>query len=297
MQHKKVLAAVVTYNRLELLKRCIAFIQRQTVQPDLLVINNDSTDGTEAYLAQEGIPYITQPNGGSSAGWFTGISEAQKGQYDYVWLMDDDGFPDEQALEHLVNAFTPESICVASAVVKENKRDELVFGMPVLNKNGNPVLLRKNRKREALADFNGIREYPFVHLFNGALIDVEKTRQVGNVNRDYFIYGDEVDYFCRMRKAGVVKTCLKAKHYHPDLSLRKIEQGKVYYYIRNTLILNRKYFDHVALRNFFTIGIALWRIVKKGGVSAFFSYVFGKNRRFVYYGIADGYKEKYIKRF
>ena len=42
--------------------------------------------------------------------------------------------------------------------------------------------------------------YDFTFLFNGALIRVSTLKKIGNVCRDYFLYGDEVDYFFRLRE-------------------------------------------------------------------------------------------------
>lgn len=295
---KKVLAVVVTYNRLELLKRCIEHIATQSFRPDILIINNSSPDGTAAYLQEQQIDHITQPNGGSSAGWHRGIEEAQKRGYDYVWLMDDDGFPDSKALELLVSEMNNETACISSVVVKENAPSEFVFGIPKLNKKGNPVLFARKRKYLSFDELpEGITSYPFALLFNGALINVSMTENIGNVNTDYFLYGDEVDYFCRLRQAGKVSTLFSAKHHHPDVTQRNIDKIRVYYFIRNTIILNKLFFDHRYTRDLFTVGIALVRILKRNGLVTFLSYVVGKNTRYVFYGIKDGYRKNMQKRY
>ena len=59
----KILAAIVTHNRCELLERCINHLQKQTRLPDLiLVVNNGSTDATVDMLMRRNIRYITQEN-------------------------------------------------------------------------------------------------------------------------------------------------------------------------------------------------------------------------------------------
>lgn len=297
-EKKKILTVIVTYNRLQLLKRCIQHISVFSSLTDILIINNSSVDGTEQYLIENNIVHITQPNGGSSAGWWRGISEAQTRGYEYVWLMDDDGFPDKEALPILLASFKKETACISSVVVKENNPGELVFGMPKLNKRGNPVLFSFKRKFGTTAELKKTgTEYSFAHLFNGALISTAVTGRIGNVNREYFLYGDEVDYFCRLRKAGKVCTQLNALHYHPDVSQRNIEKSRVYYFIRNTIILNKLYFDHRLMRDLFTVGIALLRVLRRNGFLNFLSYLGGKNLKFLFYGIKDGYGKKMIKRF
>jgi hypothetical protein len=88
-----------------------------------------------------------------------------------------------------------------------------------------------------------------------------------------------------------------AYHYHPDVSQRRIDKTRVYYFIRNTFILNNKYFDHKLMRNVFTVGVALARILKRDGASTLLSYLLGENRKYVYDGIRDGLNENYIKRY
>jgi rhamnopyranosyl-N-acetylglucosaminyl-diphospho-decaprenol beta-1,3/1,4-galactofuranosyltransferase len=121
----KIVAAVVTYNRRELLGRCIDHLQRQTRVPDkIIIINNSSTDGTEDMLAARGVAFITQENVGSAGGWWRSIEYAKDGDYDAVWLMDDDGFPHEGSLAALELAMT-------SGVAGRRRiaRDERDFGV------------------------------------------------------------------------------------------------------------------------------------------------------------------------
>ena len=83
----KVIAVVVTYNRLELLQRTVACLQGQTRPLDaLLVVNNGSTDGTAEWLAtqDDSLHVITQTNTGGSGGFHTGIREAFIQEADWI---------------------------------------------------------------------------------------------------------------------------------------------------------------------------------------------------------------------
>lgn len=53
MIDKEICAVVVTYNRKELLIRCINQILLQTRVPDILIFDNYSSDGTKDYLIQK----------------------------------------------------------------------------------------------------------------------------------------------------------------------------------------------------------------------------------------------------
>ena len=101
-----VCAVVVTYNRLAMLKDCIDALERQTVPCDILVIDNASTDGTAEFLeASADIFHIRmKENTGGAGGFNTGMREAVKRGYRYVWIMDDDTIPYPDALEKLLEA-------------------------------------------------------------------------------------------------------------------------------------------------------------------------------------------------
>ena len=299
LSQKKVLACVVTYNRCTLLQRCLHHLNEQSLKPEILIINNSSTDSTLDFLTKNNVPHLTQDNLGSAGGWWRAIKESIEREFDYVWLMDDDGFPDHHALELLLGKMNETIACVSSVVVQENNRDKFVFGFPKLNENELPVLFASPRKYHSFKELNISEEgtYPFAFLFNGALINLKAASEIGNINKAYFLYGDEVDYFFRMKAWGSVFTYFKAIHYHPDVDNRVIEKNKVYYFIRNTIILNSKYYDQKTTRDIFTIGVALYRIGQRNGILSAFSYVFGGNAKYFYNGIIDGINKKLGKRY
>lgn len=289
---RRILAVVVTYNRCELLKRCIDYLQLQTRSPDdIIVINNGSTDGTEAMLAARGVRCITQENLGSAGGWNRGIECAFNEDFDAVWLMDDDGYPDKEALNNLDQELRSGVACVSSVVLCEDDSNCFVFPLPVLDKNGLPVLFSRKRKINTLPELSKIAEngtYPFAHFFNGALVSTEAARGVGNVNREFFMSGDETDFFYRLRKYGAVYSVLSAHHNHPDVSNRPLTPIKVYYYVKNTLILNRLYFNRVWVRTFLNILAVLVRTATRNGLAEAMSYVAGRNASVLYLAIARG---------
>ena len=227
----RIAAVVVTFNRKALLLECLAGLLAQSRPVDrIFLIDNASTDGTREAL--DGAGYLNHPlidyvpmatNTGGAGGFHHGLKVAFEAGYDWFWLMDDDGFPDAGALRELVGALKPGVACASAVVVCEDDPARFVFPFPVLDADGLPRLFgfpRKIASVEALAAIATDGTYPFAHFFNGALINLDATRKVGNVDREFFIFGDEIDYFFRLRQAGVVLSVLKAKHYHPDVSQR-----------------------------------------------------------------------------
>ena len=59
MKKLRIVAAILTHNRIKLLKRCLNSIKNQERKCDeVLVINNGSSDGTETYLSSSKILHI-----------------------------------------------------------------------------------------------------------------------------------------------------------------------------------------------------------------------------------------------
>lgn len=288
----KILAAVVTHNRCELLSRCLDHIERQDRAPDtILVIDNASTDGTPAMLQARGTLTIRQENLGSAGGWHRAIAHALEAGFGAIWLMDDDGYPDPAALARLEEELGPERSCTASVVVCEDAHERFVFPFPKLNRHGLPVVFGLPRKVQTPAQLQAMTQggvYPFAHLFNGALISVAAIRRTGNVEPGFFMFGDEVDFFCRLRRVGAVVSVLGALHYHPDVSMRPYSPAKVYYYIKNSLIIHQRYFDLVWLRDLLAVGVVLARVARRNGLGAALSYLAGRDAGTFYRAIQRG---------
>jgi rhamnopyranosyl-N-acetylglucosaminyl-diphospho-decaprenol beta-1,3/1,4-galactofuranosyltransferase len=297
----KTLAVVVTHNRCVLLSRCLDHILRQTCQPaSILVINNASSDGTVEMLKRRGIDFLSQENVGSAGGWHRGIGYALDHNFDSVWLMDDDGFPDVGALLALESALVTGVACASSVVLREDQPTHFVFPFPILDRAGLPVIFGNPRKLDTLLELSNVTgggSYPFAHLFNGALVSLRAVAKVGNVNRDYFIYGEEVDYFFRLRSFGQVVSVLSALHYHPDVTRRPFNLIKIYYYIKNSLVLNSRYFNLVWVRQAMLLAVVLWRIASRNGIVFVFSMLIGNQAPAFYMAIFRGFRGKVGKDF
>jgi len=274
----QILAVIVTHNRSVLLKRCLEQLLLQTRMPDeILVVNNGSTDNTLEILNGLNVTVVTQENLGSAGGWHAGLNYAMKYNFNYCWLMDDDGYPEKNALRFLATHFPEGYAGLSSLVISESNANDLVFPMPRLNNDLHPTLFPHNRKMYGVESLPQNTEiYPFAHLFNGALLSISAVKQVGNINQDYFIMGDEVDYFYRLREYGGVGTLLKALHFHPNVSMRPYSKVKIYYLLKNTIINHHKYMNLPWLRNTLVFAVILLRVLRRNGVAFFFSLIFDR---------------------
>lgn len=234
---EQVIAVVVTYNRVALLSECITALRNQTHRIDkILVINNGSTDGTEQWLTgQKDIEFFTQKNTGSGGGFNTGINLAYSKGYDWIWLMDDDGFPKEDALARLLEN-TDEKLCLRNCAVI-NKEDKKSF----VWKTGNYVTI--DEVREPIIQ-------NFAHPFNGTLLHRDLIKKVGLPKKELFIWGDETEYYHRIITKYKIPFYTKTNsiHYHPASAYSYKNDWdyktnwKMYFYVRNRFhILKTKF--------------------------------------------------------
>src|SRR5262245_34479345 len=90
----RICAVVVTFNRKPLLAKCLLSLERQSRRPDaILVVDNRSTDGTAAMLAEQfgHLSYLRlEANTGGAGGFHEGMKWAYERGFDWLWVMDDD---------------------------------------------------------------------------------------------------------------------------------------------------------------------------------------------------------------
>lgn len=104
----QVAAVVVTYNRVDKLERVLNSILAQSRPIDrLIVIDNASTDSTQELLsvyADDARVEVVRldENTGGAGGFSAGMERAYERGADWVWIMDDDCYTDEKALEKLL---------------------------------------------------------------------------------------------------------------------------------------------------------------------------------------------------
>ena len=198
LQLNNVVAVVVTYNRLELLKKCIGSLENQLYSCDIMVIDNHSTDGTDLwvqdYMADgHSILYFnTGANIGGAGGFNYGMRKAAELGYDYVWIMDDDCIPYPDSLEKLMEA---------DSFLGGGEKYGFLSSM-VLWKDGSPCVMNKQKfSRQTAPDSsyeeNGLKlitQATFVSL----LIPVNTIIKAGLPVKEFFIWGDDIEYTRRV---------------------------------------------------------------------------------------------------
>lgn len=102
----KVSVVTVNFNGKKFLKELINSLSRQTIQPEeVIVVDNNSTDGSVAYL-KENFPFVRIVQSGKNVGFAGGNNiGVQTAKYPLIALINNDTVVDPSWLEHLVGTW------------------------------------------------------------------------------------------------------------------------------------------------------------------------------------------------
>jgi rhamnopyranosyl-N-acetylglucosaminyl-diphospho-decaprenol beta-1,3/1,4-galactofuranosyltransferase len=210
---ERVIAVIVSHDRLGLLARCLRAVAAQSIRPyAVVVIDNASSDGTWDWLKQASLadprlrPMRSRINGGGAGGFHVGMRVAMARGADWIWLMDDDGQPQVTTLElQLAHARRHRLDLCGPLVLDDEDPSRLAFGL---------------KKRWTVAGILALEQDGLVWgetaPFNGTLVRGTLVGRIGSVEPRFFLWGDEVDYQLRALHAGArVATVVPARYLHP----------------------------------------------------------------------------------
>lgn len=267
---KDVATVIVTYNRKEFLKKCIEALleQEKKEECDILVIDNASTDGTKEemvkYTQSQQVIYINTGNNLGGAGGFNfGIKEAVKLGYKYIWLMDDDCIVHKDSLKELLEA---------------DKKLDGNYGFlssVVLWKDGTTCKMNKQKipnnwyEKAPLLKNSLLPTYhaTFVSFF----IKRDVIEEIGLPIKEFFIWGDDVEYTNRISKKYDCFIVGKSQVLHDTKNnegsnIAKDELSRLnryQYAYRNEMYIAKKNGLKGILRQIAKIGLHIYRVLAK----------------------------------
>lgn len=190
----EVVAIVVTYNRKEMLLECIEhLLSLQNKKCDILVIDNAGTDGTRDAL----IPFIdsdkiiycnTGANLGGAGGFQFGMKEALKRGYKFLWLMDDDVFPEPDSLTALLDA-------------DRELEGKYGFLSGIARwTDGSPckMNIQKTGIRKTITDYTSATVPVIMATFVSFFVKAETVLEAGLPIKEFFIWADDFEYSRRI---------------------------------------------------------------------------------------------------
>jgi len=297
IKRSNIVAIVVTYNRKELLLNCITNLLEQSERVDIIIVDNNSSDGTKSdliskrLLENHKVSYLyLNENTGGAGGFNHGLNYAIQQGWDWFWLMDDDAEPDKNALKNLKKiANNPNHIYGSSAISSVDKTIKLCFPVKVIK--SNHVMILDDYKE--LAPIQQVAWLPFLGFF----IHRNLVKKIGYPDKNFFIRNDDIEYAERAKKSGaeiyLTKESVIHHPFQPTITYnlvgkkfyyRSMAPWKVYYEIRNKIIIAKRHYT-------------IWRGLKSltgASLQVMMSIALEKEKidylRSYYKGITDGIK-------
>ena len=236
------------YNGEKYVEKSIESVLKQTYDNfEIVFWDNNSTDQTAEIVKKFNFTYVEgSPEYGGAGGYALGMKTALRTEANYVWLLDDDGYPDLNCLEIQLEASAKNDLLVSSPLCV----DELDH-----SKTSNPYIL--NFKKVTSADRVSSKQIRWgaIQLFNGALLDISTIEEIGYPDQELFIRGDELDYYYRIMRSKIPNALItSARYFHPSsaseypnsrTSLLGVvipsDEKKKYYQFRNQGYLVRRH--------------------------------------------------------
>lgn len=192
---KAVTAVVVTYNRLPLLRQCLAALRAQTVQGfTVLLVDNASDDGTADYIKALTMPGLiyhnTGENLGGAGGFARGLEEAVRLGCEAVWIMDDDTLPEPDALEKLLeaDAASGDYGWLSSRALAPDGTDQ-------------PMNLQRKTMYKDIDSFDAPAVPAVMASFVSLFLRTRTVQQFGLPIAEFFIWSDDWEYTRRISRA------------------------------------------------------------------------------------------------
>ena len=251
----RVCAVIVTYNRLEKLKKTLLAYEKQTEKPySIIIFDNNSNDGTVKYLQSwkernkeifDIDLYFNDKNEGGAGGFNKALGYALHKDCDWIWISDDDAYPEPNAFECLdrrLNLVNSDVGAVCSTVIQ-----------------GGQIAPRHRRRIRASA-FTGIKEICIgdeeyknetfdlnLYTFVGTCLRKTVLSEVGLPNKEYFIWYDDTEHSMRVNHNYKIVCDPQIVVVHDVPAPRKEKTWKGYYANRNRL---DAYSNHISEKQF-----------------------------------------------
>lgn len=286
MMQYKVCVVTVTYgDRWKFLKEVLARVVSFNNVANVIVVNNAAVYSVEDNISHPKITVLNnEENDGSAGGYNKGVAYAYNNtDCDFIWLLDDDNLPAENALSELFkywDSIAGSDIEKALFCMRPDRQTHIdiakgagtdrhylvannFLGFSVSRILKNQYLKRIKRSKPAHTFLDHI-QMPYVP-YGGLFIHRQMVKDIGFPNSEFFLYVDDSEYTYRItQKGGKIHLIPSATIIDIDVSqginyqhslfrshLLDLWNFRTYYHIRNRVY----FYSRVAVRNKFIFGV------------------------------------------
>lgn len=200
---KNVAVVIPNWNGRQIIGRALDSLESQSLKPQVIVVENGSTDGSLDYLRKNypGVRLIIhEKNKGFAGGVNAGIRQALKDRCQYVALLNNDAVADKNWLKELVDAMekSPQAGAATGKITDAGgKRLDTTgdfytsWGLPYPRGRGEIAGDQYDTHTDVFATTGGASVYR-----------AKMLEEVGLFDEDFFAYYEDVDLSFRAQLAG-----------------------------------------------------------------------------------------------
>jgi len=202
----KVTVIIPNWNGLDHVLGCLECLLKVDYSKfDVIVVDNKSDDGSPQAIAER-FPRVqiirNSQNLGFAEGCNIGIVQALRSGSDYVWLLNNDAFVERDTLKALVRtAEMEDNIGMTGSKVHCYDDPNMIWGVGMriswIRAETYPIGWHQRDEGQ----FNGCRD---VDGLSGCSLLVKRRvcEEVGLMDKDYFLYAEEIEWCVRARQQG-----------------------------------------------------------------------------------------------
>lgn len=231
-----ILTIIVTYNGEKYIEDCLASLQSQTHQTDILVVDNDSVDQT-CEIIEKNYPQVKVLKLGYNSGFAhannVGIQYAMEQGYEYVLLINEDTVADQYLIQELLR-YADNKTAVIPQIYMNGSKTKVWYAAGKLDfEKCRAINCQENLK-------NKVTEVTFM---TGCcmFIHMDVLREVGLFDEKFFMYYEDTDLSLRMYKHQIRMLYVPDTYVWHRLQGRTRKPYYAYYMTRNKLYFLKKH--------------------------------------------------------
>lgn len=237
---------VLNWNSFDDTINCIESLISQTTVPDIIVVDNNSSDNSkdmlQSYVSENDNSQVTlilnSVNSGYSGGINVGIRDALDKDYHYIGTLNPDAIADRHWTSELLQTLTStkQPCGIATGLMAKSNHTSIdttgeqysIWGIPGPRFRDQPIDIAPNTI-----------EYIFASTGGGFIARANIFRDIGLFDEKFFMYFEDVDLCFRAQLAGYkIRYTPKAIAYHKiSASTNKVPGLAVYNTFKNLPIL------------------------------------------------------------
>lgn len=196
-KRREIITVIVTYNGMKWINHCLCNLRQSTVLTQVMVIDNNSSDGTPDFI-EKNFPEIIlirkKQNLGFGQANNIGIRYALENDADFVLLLNQDAYIDKYAIENMLKVATEEAIYSPLHLTGDGMRLDTMFKYSLYLDKDSDIF------SDMLVGNNIKSAYDIPEVCAACwFLPIALIKKIGGFNKIFFHYGEDNNYTDRVK--------------------------------------------------------------------------------------------------